>query len=117
MKNYKKYWEDACSNALKEADIKFNQAQLNTVSTMLMFSQKFYEKYFDFILTDRPDKTQFETELEEIVQEILEQDPSIPPTVSCEACHEMGIVQNGWGQETNCYNCKGKGRHKPDMSV
>lgn len=117
MKDYKEYWEESCSNALKEAGITFNQAQLNTVSVMLMLSQKFYEKYFDFTLTDRPDKTQFETDLEKVAQEILEQDPSIPKTVSCEACYGMGIVQNGWGQETNCYNCRGKGRHKPVMSV
>lgn len=117
MKDYKEYWEESCSNALKEAGITFNQAQLNTVSVMLMLSQKYYEKIFDFTLTDRPDKTQFETDLEKLVQEILEQDPSIPKTVPCKACYGMGIVQDGWGRDTNCYNCGGKGRHKPVMSV
>lgn len=104
------YWEECISEALDDIGLSITDDQIKTISS---FVEAAHDNYgmahgHDIISSNYESEAQIELRKIKHEQELTRQwELSTEP---CKSCTTTGIVKDGWGRDTVCMSCNGKGR-------
>lgn len=106
------YWEECISIAAEECGLTLTDEQLKYLTDAVEGGHENYGMAHGYDCIPNPIESQAKSELQSLKRQMQKDDEWKASTKPCPACNTNGWVKDGWGRDTTCIECDGKGRVK-----
>jgi hypothetical protein len=104
------YWKDCITEAFSEIGIKATEEQVNEMAEWVEGAHENIGMATGAHAIPDPAESAAEKELAKIKRSQAFHDDWVATTTPCKECFTTGTITDGWGRDTTCYQCDGKGR-------
>ena len=104
------YWKECVIAGLEEADLSATEDQVEALADSVRGGYENYGMAHGYDVISRGSDSPEKKELDELRQWIAKKETWEAITDPCPVCITKGWVLDGWGRNTTCPNCDGKGR-------
>jgi len=106
------YWKECVMEAFEDANIIATEDQLDTVVSWVEGAHDNYSMATGLDVANANYISEEAIELQRMKEEKESNERWLNESKPCRSCNTTGVVRDGWGRDSTCYECNGKGRNR-----